>query len=85
MLKLTLEQLYSAVTAARHVEKYEAAKDHLQGWTVPYVIDGAYGETINVAVPCEAVRKEMDSRIAAAHQLLAAMGIELVPGDKERT
>jgi hypothetical protein len=85
MKKLTIDQLYSALELARKVRQYEAAKDRLQGWTVPFVVREAFDqETINVAVPSDAVRKELIERILAAHQSLAALGIELVHCNEER-
>lgn len=83
MLKLTLGQMFVALEAARKIKNYEAAKDRLQGWTVPFMVDRLEGDTIEVTVPAESVRQELSARIAAAHQTLAALGLELVPGDDD--
>jgi hypothetical protein len=85
MNKLTLKQLWDAVGAARKIEALGHAKAKAAGWTVPFVFtDGNYAgglDRINVPVPTEIVVTELDARIAAAHAVLASMGIELVPGE----
>jgi hypothetical protein len=84
MIKLTKQQIGDAASAAYKIHDLERAKDKLAGFSVPFRIDSFRGDVIDIPVPMESVRKELDDRIAAAHKALAALGIEMLPGGEER-
>jgi hypothetical protein len=83
MIKLTGKQLLDAANAANDIKWLEASKDRCRAFTVPFEIGGYYRlESIDVPVPVEPILQELNARIGAARAALAAMGIELLPGEE---
>jgi hypothetical protein len=81
MNKLTKKQIFEAGRAADDIGSLEAAKDRCRAFTVDFEFGSFRCDRIAVPVPVEPILKELNARISAAHAVLAAMGIELIPGD----
>lgn len=76
MLKLTAKQIDRAWHLCSEIERLERAKDCDE--PVSTLIPGAL---ISITMPREQVQATLRARLEAAHQELAAMQIELQPGD----
>lgn len=85
MLKLTIDQLHTALRAAREVEALEGVKDALRDEEVRVELDGGPRSKHNpsgsllldVVVTKEVIRAQLAARLGQANQVLADLGIEL--------
>jgi hypothetical protein len=92
LIKFTHHQLAQAIYAAGVAEAMEAAKDKARDKIVRIQLGGptpadpladAAKTFMDVTVPAATIRAQINERLLAAHNTLAELGIELVPGAPE--